>query len=335
MRRALIVVMLVLPAVAHAQASVTVNLSPQGQALATQLGLTPADLASKIQDQVNAAYDIGNLNGFVRSFADATTFAQRGLGVDYMSLPGSFILGVGGQVALATDGDLRNAQSTTAGFAANFAVMLGLNLKDWGHPRWTLYANGFYDKGSTDRLNGSITTAAAHVQYRLVDPQRDEGVEAAILRWTGIDVTTGVEYTRWAFGANDTITNNYTVSGQALEVDSTGTFDFKSNALTVPIELTTGFRVLELISLYAGAGFDFTEGKAYLDASLSGPIKAPDGSNIGTVTIAATGSNTASPGNFYGLAGVQLNLWSLKIFSQVNLSPEPAASLAFGVRLVL
>ena len=335
MRRALVLLMLVLPAVARAQATVTVNLSPQGQALAQQMGITPADLASKIQDQVNAAYDLGNLSGFVRSFADATTFAQRGLGVDYMSLPGSFIIGVGGQVALATDGDLKSDQSATAGFAANFAIMLGLNLKDYGHPRWTLYANGFYDKGSTDRLNGSITTAAAHVQYRLVDPQRDQGVEAAILRWTGIDVTSGVEYTRWAFGANDTITNNYTVQGTPLEVDSTGTFALKSNALTVPIELTTGFRILELVSIYAGGGFDFTEGKAYVDANLSGPIKAPDGSNVGTVTIDATGNNTASPGNFYGLAGVQLNLWSLKIFSQVNLSPEPAASLAFGLRLVL
>jgi hypothetical protein len=329
------IVMLVLPAVARAQATVTVNLSPQGQQLATQLGLTPADLASKIQDQVNAAYDLGNVNGFVRSFADATTFAQRGLGVDYMSLPGSFILGVGAQVALATNGDLSSAQSTTAGFAANFAIMLGLNLKDYGHPRWTLYANGFYDKGSTDRLNGSITTAAAHVQYRLVDPQQDEGVEAAILRWTGIDITSGVEYTRWAFGANDSITNDYTVAGQPLEVVSTGTFNLKSNALTVPIELTTGLRLVELFSIYGGVGFDFTEGKAYVDGNLSGPIKTPDGTNVGTVTIDETGTNTASPGNFYGLAGVQLNLWSLKIFSQVNVSPEPAASLAFGLRLVL
>ncbi len=339
MRRALIVVMLVLPAVARAQVTVTVNLSPQGQQLATALGTTPADLAMKIQNQVDTAYDTANLNGFVRSFADATTFAQRGLGVDYMSLPGSFILGVGGQVALATDGDLNPSQSTTAGFAANFSIMLGLNLKEWGHPRWTLYVNGFYEKGSTDRLNGAITTAGGHIQYRLVDPQRDQGVGAAILRWTGIDITSGVEFTRWSMGANDTITNDYTVQAGTgstdLSVASTGTFDLKSNALTVPIELTTGLRIVELISVYGGVGFDFTEGKADLDANLTGAMKTPDGTNVGTVTISGTGSNTASPGNFYGLAGVQLNLWALKIFSQVNLSPEPAASLAFGVRLVL
>jgi hypothetical protein len=339
MRRALLVVMLVLPAVAHAQATVTVNLSPQGQALATSIGTSSTQLAADIQKQVNAAYDTTNLGGFVRSFADATTFAQRGLGVDYMSLPGSFIIGVGGQIALATDGDLNPSQSSTAGFAANFSIMLGLNLKAYDHPKWTLFVNGFYENGSTDRLNGAITTAGGHVQYRLVDAQVDQGVEAAILRWGGLDLTSGIEYTRWAFAANDNITNNYTVSesgGSAnLTVDSTGTFNFKSNALTVPIELTTGFRLVELFSFYGGVGFDFTEGKAYLDANLNGTMKTPDGTNVGTVTISGTASNTASPGNFYGLAGVQINLWALKIFSQVNLSPEPAASLAFGLRLVL
>ena len=162
---------------------------------------------------------------------------------------------------------------------------------------------------------------------------------AAILRWTGIDITSGLEFTRWSLVANDTITNDYTVQAGTgstdLSVASTGTFDLKSNALTVPIELTTGFRMVELVSLYFGVGFDFTEGKADLDANLTGTMKTPDGTNVGTVTITGTGSNTASPGNFYGLAGVQLNLWALKIFSQVNLSPEPAASLAFGLRLVL
>jgi hypothetical protein len=217
--------------------------------------------------------------------------------------------------------------------------MLGLNLKAYDHPKWTLFVNGFYENGSTDRLNGAITTAGGHVQYRLVDPQRDQGVESAILRWGGLDVTTGIEYTRWAFAANDDITNNYTISESGgstnLTVDSTGTFNLKSNALTIPIELTTGFRLVELFSFYGGLGFDFTEGKAYLDANLNGTMKTADGTNVGTVTINGTANNTASPGNFYGLAGVQINLWALKIFSQVNLSPEPAASLAFGLRLVL
>ena len=340
MRRSLIVLALILTGGAASAQTVTVTLSPQGQALAASLGTTPQDLASKIQTQVENAYDTANINSFLRSFANATTFAQHGLGVDYMSLPGSFMLGVGGQVALATDGDLNDPQRTTAGFAANFSIMLGLNLKAYGHPRWTLFANGFYEDGSTDRLNGAITTAGAHVQYRLVNPQIDQGVGTAILRWTGIDVTSGVEFTRWSFGANDTITNDFTVAaGQGstnLTLDSTGKFDLSSNALTVPIEVTTGLRIVEIVSLYAGVGFDFTGGKASMDANLNGTMKASDGTNVGTVAIVASGNNTASPGQFRGLAGVQLNIWALKIFSQINVAPDPAvASLAFGLRVVL
>jgi hypothetical protein len=339
MRRVLIVVILMFPAAALAQPAVTVTLSPQGQTLATTLGLSPTDLSSRIQSQVSTAYDTANINQFLRSFADATTFAQHGLGVDYMSLPGSFMLGVGGQVALATDGDLSESQRPTAGFAANFSIMLGLNLKEWGHPRWTMYVNGFYENGATDRLNGAITTAGAHVQYRLVDPQVDQGFGAAVVRWTGIDLTSGVEFTRWSMTSNDTITTDVPVQGAQtsadIELDSTGKFNLASTALTVPIEVTTGLRIIELVSIYAGIGFDVTAGKASLDANLNGTLKTSDGTNVGTVTIVGGGNNTASPGNFRGLAGVQLNLWALKIFSQVNVAPEPAASLAFGVRLVL
>ena len=339
MRRILVVMMLLLPVVARAQATVTVTLSPGGQALATSMGITPQQLADGIQTQINNAYDTAHVDNFLRSFADATSFSMRGLGVDYMSVPGNLILGVGAQVALATDGNISDAQRPTAGLAANVSVMAGLNLGDWGHPRWTVFANGFYRNGATEQLHGAITTAGAHLQYRLVDPQQDSGVEADFLRWTGIDITSGVEFTKWDFGANDTITTNFNVAGSsgstALTLDSMGQFDLSSTATTVPVEITTGLRIALLLSLYIGAGFDFTVGKSTLDANLNGHVHAADGTDVGTVTVVGSGSNTASPGTGRALAGVQINLWKLKVFTQVNVSPTPAASIAFGVRLVL
>ena len=338
MRAAILVLVLALPTIARAQTSnVTVMLSPQGQTLAAQAGISQMDLESRIKDQVDNAYDLAHVDKFLRSFGDATSFAQRGLGVDYMSVPGSFMLGLGAQVGVSSTDELTLDQRPTNGGAAlNASLMIGYNLKDAGHPRWTLFANGFYENGSTDSLKGNILTGGFHIQVKLVEPQ-DDGGAAIVVRWGGIDLTTGVEFTRWSFGANDTITQTFNVDGinQQLQLDSQGRFDLTSTAGTVPIELTTGLRILELVSVYVGAGFDVTGGKSTIDADLTGTVTTPDKTNVGTVHITESGNNTSSPGTFRGLAGVQLNLWKLKLYSQVNVSQLPAASVGFGVRLVL
>jgi len=338
MRAALILVTLALPAAALADSTVTVTLTPEGMAYATAAGITPADLQMRIKDQVDTAYDTANVNKFLRAFGDATTFAQRGIGVDYMSLPGSFMLGVGAQVGVASSDELTlDTRPTAGGGAVNASIMLGYNLKEQGAPRWTLFANGFYENGNTSQLSGNIATGGLHIQYRLVEPEADEGVSAAIVRWVGIDLTTGVEFTRWSFGANQTITQQYQVQGVSdpLTLTSTGKFDLSSTAGTIPIELTTGFRIALLVSIYGGIGFDITGGKSTVDGDLTGTMTTPDKTNIGNVHITETGSNTSSPGQLRGLAGVQVNLWKLKVYAQANVSQIPAASLGFGLRLVL
>jgi len=338
MRLSLILVTLALPSAALADSSVTVTLTPEGMAYAAAAGITPNDLQMRIKDQVDTAYDTANVNKFLRSFGDATTFAQRGIGVDYMSLPGSFMLGVGAQVGIASSDELTlDSRPTAGGGAVNASIMIGYNLKEQGAPRWTLFANGFYEKGDTDQLNGNIATGGFHIQYRLAEPQVDEGVGAAIVRWGGLDLTTGIEFTRWSFGANQTITQQYQVQGVSdpLTLTSMGRFDLSSTAGTIPIELTTGLRIALLVSIYAGVGFDITGGKSTVDADLNGTMTTPDKTNIGNVHITETGSNTSSPGQLRGLAGVQINLWKLKVYAQANVSQIPAASLGFGLRLVL
>ncbi len=339
---ALLVTLVALPVVAHAQSAVTVMLSPQGTAVAGAAGITPADLAARIKNEVDLAYDTAHVNNFLRSFGDATSFAQRGLGVDYMSLPSNFMIGVGVQVGVCSTDEIDfKERPTEGGAAANASIMVALNLADAGAPRWTLYANGFYEKGSTDRLDGNITTGGFHIQYKLIEPQKDEGV-ANVLRWAGVDLTTGVEFTRWSLGAkHDSIAQDFNIdlgngTTDTTTLNSTGKFNLTSTAGTIPIELTTGLRIALLVSLYAGVGFDITAGKSEVDGDLTGTLtQKSDGANLATVHITESGNNTSSPGQFRGLAGVQVNLWKLKVYAQANVSQLPAASLGFGVRLVL
>lgn len=324
---------------ALADGSVTVALSPEGNALATALGSSPAQLAAEIKAKIDKAYQTNDVPGFLRSFTDATAFSQRGLAVDYVSVPSSFIIGFGGNVAAGSN-DILEEDRPTAGAAVNLGFMLGANLSGWGLPRWTLFGNGFYNSASSDRLSGNLASAGAHAQVKLIQPARDQGAARAF-RWTGVDVTSGIEYTRWSLDANQGLSNDFSIAAGSssipMELTSDGEFRLTSNAVTIPIEATTGMRLLGILSVYAGAGIDFTAGNSTVDASLSGEVRTQDASNtdVGTVTITADGDNTASPAALRALLGFQVNLWKLKLFLQGNVSQTPAASLSFGVRLVL
>ena len=340
MRAAPAIVVLALSAGrADAQVAVTVQLNPEGEMLASQLGVSSQELAAQIQARVDTAYDASNVDGFLRSFADATAFSMRGLGVDYVSMPKNLILGVGANVAVAASGDYNAEDRPTAGLSPNIACMAGLNLSQYGHPRLTVFANAFYRNAELDSLNGSIGSFGAHLQWRVVQPQAAEGVATKVLRWTGIDVTTGVEVTKWSLGVEDDITTNVAVTGSGgsagLVLDSTGRFDLTSTAATVPVEVSTGLRIALLLSMYVGAGFDITGGKATLDTNLAGTLHTDDNRDVGTVTLTGGGDNSTSPAAARIFTGVQLNLWKIKIYGQVNASATPAANIGFGIRGVL
>ncbi len=342
MRRALLALIPVLaaPAVARADAtsSVTVTLSPGGQAYAATLGLTPEQLSAQVKAGVEEAYQTNNVEGFLQDFTDATAFSTRGIGVDYGSTPRSVMFGFAANVAAAGDKTVFDEAHPTAGLAANLAVMVGLNLDRWKLPRWSLYANGFYRKGSTDQLKGDITSLGAHVQYRVI-PAQAGGGGATVVRWLGLNVTSGAELTKWNLRTQSAgIDTDVAIAGNAqsgqVVLNSTGKFDLTSTAVTVPVELTTAIQIAVLASVYAGVGVDFTAGKSTVAASLAGTLNESTHPDLGTVAITADGTGNASPAAPRALVGVQFNLTALRIFAQANLSATPAASVAFGIRLV-
>jgi hypothetical protein len=338
-RAVLAAVTLLIPAVAAADTTVNVQLSNEGRALAQQLGTSPEQLAAQIKEQVDGAYQTANVDGFLRAFTDATSFSARGIGVDYASAPTGFLVGIAANVAAAGNGDVRNEDHPTAGLAANLAIMAGLNLKGSGLPKWTLFANGFYRGGAADRLDGTIISAGAHVQYRLVDPTSTQGTTGSAVRWLGLSLTTGIEYTRWNLGlGSDTLDTDLDVgegaAAQTLALASAGRFDLRSNAVTIPFEATTGLRIAVLASVYIGAGIDLTRGNSTVEANLNGTLRTSDNRDVGTVAITGNGDNTGSPGSARILAGAQLNLANFKIFVQASASATPAASVAFGLRFV-
>jgi hypothetical protein len=322
MLRAAVVCVALCAGAARADVTVDVNLTPAGSQLAKQMGVTADQLAQRLRDRINSV--VGTDGPSLQAFSDAAVLSSHGLGVDYVSVPESLVVGVAGNVASAA-GDL---DSRFGGLAANVAVMAGMNLSAFDLPRWTVYGSGFYRSDTVDGIEGSITNGAAHVQYALIP-----ATPGSVARWTGLQVTSGLELTQWSLGSAKAMGTTFSIQGHTFGYDMMGHFQLASNTLAVPVELSTGVRVA-IVSVYAGVGADLAQGQGTIDAQLTGPLHDTDGRNLGTVTIMGHDSHGASPFAARALGGVQIDAWKLKIFGHVN-AEASATSLGVGVRGVL
>ncbi len=335
------------PSRAAAQGSVTITLTQEGQDLADALGISPAELQSDVEAQVADAYNVFRAEEFLRAFADATSFSSRGIGVDYASNGDGLMVGVAGSLAFAV-GDLgqdeQEAEHPVGGVAPNVAIMGGLNFARWNKPALTIYANAFHRGGKLEELEGSITSLGVHAQYKFFQPT--SGKKALVLQWGGLDVTSGLELSRWAFklGTREALTTEFDVSGgngsAPVTLSAEGQFEISSQAVVVPLEVTTSLRLLYFLSLYGGAGLDLQLGSSDLVTNLTGTMTAvdpQDGSDVdmGTADIEVSGDSPPSAGKARFLLGLQVNIWKLKTFVQLNAMPIRSASVAFGLRVVL
>ena len=185
------------PAVVRADSTVTVTLTPQGQALAQALGANEAELIQHVTDSVNALYQLQNPNALLDAVGKAAAAANRGLGVDYATQAGELVFGAVAQGAFAGGPEFGNAK-VAAGDLVNLGLFAGASLVRWGLPRLAVFVNGYYETATVDQLTGHLTTLGAHVQWRAIDARATGAVQ-----WIGLDVTTGVEYAREEVGAEN------------------------------------------------------------------------------------------------------------------------------------
>jgi hypothetical protein len=289
--------------------SVTVTLTPAGEQLAMSLGDGPDIMKQKVLDKINATYQTLRIGALLDAFTATTEFANHGLGVDYATRPGERMVGAVFAGALTSDSSFYTAGHLTTGVIVNFAVMGGANLARWDHPRWSVFANAFYEAGSFRALDGHLLTLGAHVQYRLVQPTPPGNA-----RWTGVDVTSGLELSRWTLSNSAPIVSHLTVQGSIpgesrnLELNANGTLSLVATTFTIPIELTTGVTLLDVLGLYAGGGIDVTAGTSTVGVNLDGELTiTQDGTDVGHAVIQASGDRTASPLAAHVLAGLQIN----------------------------
>lgn len=332
MRRALLFLAFAHSAPASADSSIQLMLDEQGRQTAADIGLDVPAFVTQSEARINELYRLSRTAELLSAFANVAAFAQRGLGVDYDPDQGDVMFGVAGT---GFSGDIAIGATSTllTSSSVNAAVMVGVNLARWGLPRWTVYANGFYIPTEVRALEGNLLTLGAHVHYRLV-PSTGPGN----VRWTGVAVTTGVEHARWRVGAAQRLETNFRVQGSQDEVNvhisSEGTLEVRASTLGIPLEVTTGVRLLDVFTPYVGVGAELATGSSEIEVALDSDLTInADRLPIGTALIQASDSSSPDALALHALAGLQIHTRHVRVALQGTIA-DGVWAVALGLRVV-
>lgn len=347
-----------LPPPASAQVRVQFRTEPggPGEQFASRSGISLMDLQSQVERELNELFQTYRLADYLRSFGDAQSFTTRGMGVDYASNFKAVMVGVAGNLSLnaekgyAPEGT--RTQPPAAGVAPNVTLMAGVNLNLLRIAPISLYVNYFNRSGELEDFSAELSNFGVHAQLKLFGPD-EGGLMDAIAQWGGLDITTGFERSRLGLTLSQGFRRNIPLSapgGQAggmalMDVNTIGQFRMNARTLSIPLELTTNFRLLYLLSVYGGLGFDWQLGGGSdmtvdLDGTMVGVTPAAGGQpsmriDVGSASIDATESVDPSAGRLRWLLGLQVNVLIVRLFVQLNLvTQDPVlASVALGARI--
>lgn len=342
---------ILVPAAARAEVTVQLKSDAAQQQYAQLAGVSLADIQMQLQTELDRLFQEYEPEKYLQRFSDAQAFTTRGLGVDYASNIRYLMVGFATNFSVNAEEAYVPKDTKTRppveGAATNLTAMVGLNLGLIGLRPVTLYGNYWRSEGTYREFDALIENRGFHVQLKLFGPAADESMWSAVLRWGGIDITTGFDYARTRMNLVKARTLARAIpigdarsGGPVVNVASTGTFGLDMSTTSIPLEVTTNVRLLHLLTLYGGVGFDWQLGGGgdmviNLDGTMTGTVPGQTANvDLGTATVVAEEDSEPSKARVRGLIGVQANVWLVKVFTQVNFVPDPfAASVGVGVRL--
>jgi hypothetical protein len=310
--------------------------------------MTANQLAEQLAGQVDGLFQTANLASFLHDFQNAQSFSTKGLGVDYASEATRVEVGATLSLAGNVDKAYKPSGSYTdppiSGGGANLSLMAGVGMGLFGFDPLMVFGNWFKGSASIGKLDGSYHNWGLHGQLRLFGPSRKMSALKMLVRWGGIAITSGADYSHLSVSTTKPISSTLNVvPGAPVTVTSVGDLTFKLDQTTwsVPLEVTTSLRLLSLVTVYGGIGMDWqlgggSEMKIAMAANLSGQFQGAQYQDLGTATITAGGKVKPSAARMRDIVGVQLGIMDLiRLFVQVNVSNSSPmlASVAGGLRL--
>lgn len=322
---------------------------PTGTGADTEVRTAIDNAFNDVENQVNA--ELPDTSGGVQytdAMSNAAVMTGKGLGVDYASDMELFMVGarvgVGLDVGSNSFSDLVGGDvdaEQISGFGAGVALAGGLNLGmfDWSEEdpeawfKWSnmnLFFNVFKYDYNKDEISADTTNLGIHLQYKLMEAKT---FIPFVFTWTGVQITTGYEYSNFNVGVNYTLTENYTdtvtvgtLGSKQVNASFTGNAGINAEVTThsIPIEVSTGMQLLYFMTLYGGLGTDISFGSASVNATVSGDVDAtiaapPAGMDAGGTAALDLGVDGGPDAFlFRSFVGLQLNAWIAKLNIQLD-----------------
>ena len=301
-------------------------------------GLDPAEVESELGAQIDEKLAASDPR-FLAGMANATAISARGMGVDYGLDVKKFVFGVGVGSGIAYSGTLlgRGDEEVVpaGGFSAQLSFMGGICPGGFtpgegflDRVRVFLHAMAF-DMPSDHVLSGSLTNFGGHLQLQLVK-EADFEVGA----WNGLALTGGYSSTIFRLELESDLPIDTTVDGTPIRWDATGTYDIDANAGAIPLEVSTAFRVL-VITVFAGAGYDFVTATADQTAALEGPVEAGEDQSLGSATLSLDDEAEGDRQLFRGFGGAEIKLSVIKVYGQLNVANNDTIGGHVGLRVAM
>jgi len=335
---ALVLLASILPGVAFGQALIDVELNQT----ALDAGLEEADIEDSVNEVIASELKLDGVTGFLDSMAKAQAMANKGMGADYASNIKKFE--VGGSASSALNGagfSFKKGQDTLpqGGFAAHVTLMGGINLglmaskKKALGKRFRLYGNGLYmPLPGGAAFGGTMYNVGAHLQVKVI-----RGANAKVTEWGGIDITSGFEYSGYQLNLKRDLPLDAPIDGGELTWTASGDYGLSAEAMSIPIEVSSNFRVA-IATAYLGGALDIYTGSSNLTADLTGPIKgtvkpAIKNERLGDASLAFTAGGL--PDNYVPriFAGGQLAIGPLKGYGHLNVAFNQTYGGHLGGRL--
>ncbi|MBX2814305.1 MAG: hypothetical protein KTR25_21025 [Myxococcales bacterium] len=327
---------------AQSDIGVTITLTPEAQLLASELEVSNIELETLLRNEIADLYGLLDIEQSLKLSAQAQALVPGGMGADYSSNPGGLFFGIGVNAALTSD-EASNTPDASSdvdrvlpiNFGGAVTLMAGYNFAKQKAPWFTASLHGMYFPVSAQKYEGEFINFGINTQFKVIGPSQP----SIWIEWGGLDVTTGFNFAKTRVSLNDSVQVNGSLGDSVrLQTLAEGEIEVTQTAQNLSLELTSNTTLLTFLTLYGGFGLDVPLGGVSVSMSLSANLTGVvDGNavNAGSGSITTNEESQSDVPLTRGIVGLQLNIWSVKLFAQVNLSMQEAAvGAATGLRVV-
>jgi hypothetical protein len=306
-----------------------------------------AQLINVAETDVNSQLPDADASTYLKGMANSSVMANKGATSDYANDVDVFLIGVGAGIGADVGnnsfGDLISGDidgNQLRGFGVQPSLLVGINLGLWDMPtifdvidlnKMKVFISFFKFDVDQTKIDANVTNFGLHLRYKLQDPVGL--VPGRLVYWTGVDITTGFEYSNMDVTVTESKSQAYTVAPFTLNMAGTISLGAKVSTMTIPLEISTGIQLGYIFTLYGGLGADLNFGKAEAKASAVAPITGvPSADLVGSINL----GQDSSPATFLprGFAGVQINVPFVKLYVHLDRAfTEDAYGAGVGLKV--